>query len=353
METLTLPVLALAAIRRRDRRSSEAAVKMFLFSLVSTAVMLYGVSLIYGISGTVFLSRIAVFDGGGPLTWLAILLVVVGFGFKISLVPFHFWAPDTYSGAPVSVAGFSLSVISKAGGLAGLILVLVTAFGRYAVIWGPWLAVLAAITMTMGNLVALRQTRIVRLLAWSSIAHAGYMLTPLAALAGVADRPELVRGLVGAAVGYLAIYALMTIGVFAVVSFAGWVGPYGGGALDDYRGLARSHPLVALCLAFLLASLAGVPPGLAGFFAKIFVFRATVAGGYGWLAVLMAINAVIGLSYYLSWAVRLFDRRPAGLTVGSGPVPRPVAAAAAAIAAATAGTALLSVVPGLVLGFSP
>jgi NADH-quinone oxidoreductase subunit N len=201
--------------------------------------------------------------------------------------------------------------------------------------------------MTIGNLVALRQTRVVRLLAWSSIAHAGYLLAPLGAIAG---RPDLVGDLVGATVGYLAIYALMTIGVFSVVTFAGWAGQNGGGTVEDYRGLARPHPLVALSLAFLLASLAGIPPGLAGLFAKIFVFKATVTGGYGWLAVVMAVNAVIGLYYYLSWGVRLFVPRPDELRVPPGPVPRAIAVA---IATATATIATLSVLPQLVLGFSP
>jgi NADH-quinone oxidoreductase subunit N len=350
LEVVSLPVFALVALRRYDGRSTEAGLKMFLVSVISTAVMLFGISLVYGATGTMFLEAIPAAlrrpETPGAVAATGAVLVLVGFGFKVSAVPFHFWAPDTYQGAPVAVAAF-LSVASKAAGFAGLILVLTVAFGPLANVWGPVVAVLAAVTMTVGNLVALRQRTAMRLLAWSSIAQAGYMLAPL----GVAAGAPALRELAGATVGYVAIYSVMNLGVFAVISFVGWVGQHGGGLIDDYRGLARGHPAAAIALAFFLACLAGLPPGLAGLFAKIVVFRGVLAGGYGWLAVIMAVNTVIGLYYYLAWASRLFAPRPADVgLVHFGRMPGYVTAA---IMIAAAGTLLVSVYPQVVLGVAP
>lgn len=358
LEVVSLPVFALAALRRYDGRSAEAGLKMFLVSVVSTAVMLFGISLVYGVTGSVHLDRVAVaLQHRDPalagVAAVGVVLVLVGFGFKVSAVPFHFWAPDTYQGAPIAVAAF-LAVVSKAAGFAGLVLVLAVGFGPYASVWGPLVAVLAAASMTVGNLVALRQRSAVRLLAWSSIAQAGYMLAPLGAIGGLSTQGPTagpVHDLVAATTGYVAIYAAMNIGVFAVISSLGWVGSRGGGDLDDYRGLVRVHPAVALALAFFLACLAGLPPGLAGLFAKIVVFRATVTGGYGWLAVIMAVNTVLGLYYYLAWAGRLFAGRSEGAAAAPARVlSRPVGLA---IALAVVATVALSVVPQLVLGVAP
>lgn len=359
LELVSLPVFALAALRRYDGRSSEAGLTMFLVSVVSTAVTLLGISLVYGVTGAMHLDRIAAAlarpEAAHPVTAVAIVLVLVGLGFKVSAVPFHFWAPDTYEGAPVPIAAF-LSVVSKAAGFAGLVLVLSVGFSPYAAVWGPLVAVLAGASMTVGNLVALRQRRAVRLLAWSSIAHAGYMLVPLGAVAGVAGTAGFAPGggsgtaseIVAATVGYVAIYAAMTIGAFAVVVFVDR--HWGRGDLGSYRGLVRAHPLLAVALAFFLACLAGLPPGLAGLFAKIIVFRAAVAGAYGWLAVLMAVNTVLGLYYYLGWAVQLFRPLPEGVPGRPGRVPRPVGVA---VAIAAAGTVVLSLVPQLVLDVTP
>lgn len=349
LEVVSLPLFALVALRRYDGRSTEAGLKMFLVSVISTAVMLFGISLVYGATGTMFLEPISVAlqRPGTPqgVAAAGVVLVLVGFGFKVSAVPFHFWAPDTYQGAPIAVAAF-LSVASKTAGFAGLILVLTVAFGPLANVWGPVLAVLAAVTMTAGNLVALRQRTAIRLLAWSSIAQAGYMLAPL----GVAAGTPALRELTAATVGYVAIYAAMNLGVFAVISYAGWIGQHGGGLIDDYRGLARGHPVAAIALAFFLACLAGLPPGLAGLFAKIVVFRGVLTGGYGWLAVIMAVNTVIGLYYYLAWASRLFAARADEPIVQFGRMP---AYLTAAIMVAAAGTLLTSFVPQVVLGVAP
>ena len=303
LEVVSLPAYALVALPRYDGRASEAALKLFLFSVISTAVTLFGLSLVYGVTGAVHLDRIAAALGPGarnPALVLGVALSIAGFAFKVAAVPFHFWAPDTYVGAPVPVAAY-LSVVSKAAGFVGLALLLTIGFAPYADVWAPAVAVMAALTMTIGNLVALRQRHAVRLLAWSSIAQSGYMLVPLGA-AGKGD----IAGVLPATVAYVLAYAVMNLGAFSVVTLVGRHRP--ANMLDDYRGLARSQPLTAFALAFALACLAGLPPGLLGLFAKVVVFQAPVEQGTGWLAVVMAVNVVVGLYYYLAWAASLYVR---------------------------------------------
>ncbi|GAA3234457.1 NADH-quinone oxidoreductase subunit N [Actinocorallia longicatena] len=308
LETLSLPVFALVALRRYDGRATEAAVKLFLVSVVSAAVLLFGISLVYGTTGSMHFDRIAIAnvpDGLEPVLAAGIVMVIVGFGFKVAAVPFHFWAPDVYQGAPLPVAAF-LSVVSKAGGFAGLALVVTLAFPQQSDVWGPLLAVLAAVTMTAGNVMALRQTQAVRLLAWSSVAQSGYMIAPLAV--GVFH----IREAVAATAGYLAFYAVMNLGAFAIVT--GFRARQGAGEADllaDYRGMARVTPWYGGALAFFLVCLAGLPPGIMGLLAKVLVFKAVLSEPVAWLGVVMAVNTAIGLYYYLRWAVRLFGPAPA------------------------------------------
>ncbi|TDC96012.1 NADH-quinone oxidoreductase subunit N [Actinomadura sp. 7K507] len=346
LETLALPVFALTALRRYDGTSSEAALKLFLVSVVSTAIMLFGVSLLYGATGAMHLDRIAPALSNlpadlGPVAATGSVLVLAGFAFKVAAVPFHFWAPDVYQGSPLPVAAF-LAVVSKAAGFAGLLIILALGLPAYGHVWGPVVAVLAAITMTLGNLVALRQRTAIRLLAWSSVAQSGYMLAPLAV--GANRLPEAVA----ATTAYVALYAVMNLGAFAVVigfrrRTSGRLSP-SWDTLDDYRGLARRSPAVATALAFFLICLAGLPPGVMGLFAKVVVFRATVAGGVTWLAVVMAINTAIGLYYYLVWAARLFTPAP-----GPSYDPAPGLPVRAAITATAAGALVLSAAPQIVL----
>ncbi|MEV0382007.1 NADH-quinone oxidoreductase subunit N [Nonomuraea sp. NPDC050643] len=349
LELVSLPVFALTALKRYDGRSSEAAVKLFVVSVVSTAIMLFGVSLLYGIAGTVFLSRLAaVLSGQAPAPGLAltaatgqdlpavvtvgVVLVVAGFAFKIAAVPFHAWAADVYQGAPIPVAAL-LSVISKAAGFAGLILILVAALAGQAATWAPIVGILAALTMTVGNLLAMRQRSAVRLLAWSSVAQSGYILAPLAVAGSMAAA-------VSASMAYLIIYAAMNLGAFAVVMLVSRIAERN--ELDDYRGLAFRSPAAGIALAFCLVCLAGLPPGLAGLFAKVFVFREIVEAGWGWLALVMAVNTVIGLYYYVVWTARLF-------TPAAGTAPRPRPSTWIAIGLATAVAVLFSIAPQLVL----
>ncbi|RPK75674.1 NADH-quinone oxidoreductase subunit N [Streptomyces sp. ADI95-17] len=317
LEVASLPAFALVGIKRGDRRSSEAALKFFLSSVVATAVMLLGVSFVYATTGTLHLTEIAsrLDDVPGQLDTLAkagVVLTLVGFAFKTAAAPFHFWVPDTYVGAPLPIAAY-LSVVGKAVGFSGLILVTVIAFPAYADVWGPALAVLAALTMTIGNVAALRQNAgrarsAVRLLAWSSVGQAGYLLVPIAAAAYSSDEH------IGSTVAYALMYAVVNLGAFAVAALVARTSP--GNRLTDYRGLYATRPLAALAMAFFLLCLAGLPPGIIGLFAKVTVFSAAVDAGLGWLAVVMAVNVVIALYYYLQWTATLF-RAPAESTAAA------------------------------------
>ncbi|GHG76231.1 NADH-quinone oxidoreductase subunit N [Streptomyces griseocarneus] len=321
LEVASLPAFALVGLRRGDSRSSEAALKFFLSSVTATAVTLLGASFVYAATGTLHLTRIA--DGLthvdprlAVLAEAGVALTLVGFAFKTAAVPFHFWVPDTYAGAPLPVAAY-LSVIGKAVGFTGLILVTVVAFPSYADVWAPALAVLAALTMTAGNVAALRQRpdrerSAVRLLAWSSVGQAGYLLVPIAA-AGYADDASRA---IGSTVAYALMYAAVNLGAFAVAALVARTSP--ANRITDYRGLYARRPLAALALGFFLLCLAGLPPGVIGLFAKVTVFSAAIDAGLGWLAVVMAVNVVIALYYYLQWTAVLFRGAEAGAEAGTG-----------------------------------
>ncbi|MBT2506405.1 NADH-quinone oxidoreductase subunit N [Streptomyces sp. ISL-98] len=349
LEVASLPAFALVGMRRGDRLSSEAALKFFLSSVAATAVMLLGVSFVYATTGTLHLTEVAanLDDVPGQLDTLAkagVALTLVGFAFKTAAVPFHFWVPDTYVGAPLPVAAY-LSVIGKAVGFSGLILVTVVAFPSYADVWGPAIAVLAALTMTVGNVAALRQSATrsysaVRLLAWSSVGQAGYILVPIAAAAYSSDDQ------IGSTVAYALMYAVINLGAFAVAALVARTHPLN--RITDYRGLYATRPLIALALGFFLLCLAGLPPGIIGLFAKVTVFSAAVDAGLGWLAVVMAVNVVIALYYYLQWTAVLF-RAPAEGERPKHAVPMPVTAAIVLTAALGI---VLSGAPQLVLRFA-
>lgn len=317
LEVASLPAFALVGIRLGDRRSSEAALKFFLSSVTATAVSLLGISFVYATTGTLYLTEIAdrIQNVDGQLhtvTQAGVVLTLIGFAFKTAAVPFHFWVPDTYVGAPLPVAAY-LSVVGKAVGFSGLILITVVALPSYADVWGPALAALAALTMTVGNVGALKQqsTRAysaVRLLAWSSVGQAGYLLVPIAA-AAYAENADDAEKAIGSTVAYALMYAAVNLGAFAVAALVGRTKLLN--RVSDYRGLYATNPLSALLLAFFLLCLAGLPPGIIGLFAKVTVFSAAVDAGLGWLAVVMAVNVVIALFYYLQWTALLF-RAPEG-----------------------------------------
>ncbi|PBC96958.1 NADH dehydrogenase subunit N [Streptomyces sp. Ag82_O1-15] len=350
LEVASLPAFALVGVKRGDKKSSEAALKFFLSSVTATAVSLMGVSFIYATTGSLYLTQIAdkIQHVDGQFHTLAqagVVLTLVGFAFKTAAVPFHFWVPDTYVGAPLPIAAY-LSVVGKAVGFSGLILVTVVALPSYGDVWGPALAVLAALTMTVGNVGALRQqaTRAysaVRLLAWSSVGQAGYLLVPIASAAYSKDADKAI----GSTVAYALMYAVVNLGAFAVAALVARTSPLN--RISDYRGLYARSPLSALILGFFLLCLAGLPPGIIGLFAKVTVFAAAVDAGLGWLAVVMAVNVVIALFYYLQWTTLLF-RAPEGESEKHR-VPAPLTAAIALTA--VLGIAL-SGAPQLVLRFS-
>ncbi len=291
IETASIPLYILSGFLLGDERSTEAGFKYLLFGTLASTVMLYGFSLIFGFSGTTNIYKLSEMLAVGELplfvTFGLIGLVVVGLGFKIAAVPLHFWAPDVYQGAPTPVAGF-LSTASKAAGFAVIIRLFFVAFPEIASYWTVILAALAAVTMTAGNLLALSQTNIKRLLAYSSVGHAGY------ALIGVVAFSQL-----GAAsvVFYLAAYIATNLLAFGIVMAFSRV--TGLEDITDYAGLSRRNPLLGLMMLAAFLSLAGMPP-FGGFVAKVFVFAAGVQANYTWLVVVGILNSIIGVYYYLN-----------------------------------------------------
>ena len=296
LELTTAPLFLLAGWRKGDVKSNEASLKYFILGVLSTAILLYGMSLVFGLTGEVGFAEIAAATAGmseEPALIMAILFMIVGFGFKISAVPFHFWAPDTYEGAPTPITAY-LSVNSKAAGFVAMLIVMYQALPAASDVWAPALWLLAALSMTIGNLSALRQTNIVRLLAYSSIAQAGFMLVPFAAAAVAGADLE---SAFGATLIYLVIYAVMNLGAFAVV-IAG-ARKTRSGEISQWAGLARVDPTLGVLVGVFFFSLAGIPP-LAGWFAKFEMFRSVMIADPGTiaLAVIAAVNAVIALYYY-------------------------------------------------------
>jgi NADH-quinone oxidoreductase subunit N len=302
LEILSIALYVLVGLNRTDRRSGEAALKYFLLGAFASSFLVYGMALIYGQAGTTSLEGVRAYvvslTGEFPATLTVGLgLMIAGFAFKVALVPFQMWTPDVYQGAPTSVTAF-MSVGAKVAGFAALGRVALYAFND---LWSEWvwvLIVLSALTMTVGNLSALRQTNLKRMLAYSSIAHAGYILVGMAAgnQAGAS-----------AVLFYLFGYAFMNVGAFAVIIAVGrFEGTAGGGeTLDDFAGLAARKPWLAATMALFMLSLAGMPP-LVGFLGKLYVFGAAVEANLVWLAVIGVINSVISAYYYLRVIVVMY-----------------------------------------------
>ena len=291
IETTSIPLYVLSGFMLADDKSTEAGFKYLLFGAMTSAFMLYGFSLVFGFTGTTDLYKLAeLFNAGNlPLTAAlgALALILVGLGFKTSFVPFHFWAPDVYEGAPTPVSGF-LSTASKAAGFAVLVRLFFVAFPDFSVSWTVTLAILSAITMTLGNLLTLQQTNIKRLLAYSSIAHAGYTLIGVVALSQLGAT---------SVVFYLAAYILTNLLAFGIVmAFSRVTGLEN---IKDYAGLSRRSPWLALMMLAAFLSLAGMPP-FGGFVAKVFVFAAGVEAGYVWLVFVGIVNSIVGVYYYLN-----------------------------------------------------
>jgi NADH-quinone oxidoreductase subunit N len=310
LELLSIPGYLLAGWRKSDLKSNEGMMKYYLLGVLATGVMLYGMSLIFGFTGSTLLRDIGAATRGSvgakPVVSVGIIFVLVGFAFKVSAVPFHFWAPDTYEGAPTPVTAF-LSVASKAGGFVALMLLVFVGFYGRADVWGPVFWILAALTMTVGNLIALRQTNIVRMLAYSSVAQAGYMLVPFA-VAGDNLTASTANKALTAVIVYLLIYAAMNLGAFAVVIAV--ARKTHSGEISSYGGLFTYAPGLTVLMTIFLFSLAGIPP-LGGWFAKLVVINAIGASGTAaaWtLGGVLAVNSVIALYYYANVAREMWMR---------------------------------------------
>lgn len=325
LELLSLSLYILTAFNKRSAKSAEAALKYFLFGGASAAFTLFGLSLVYGLSGSTNLMRIAEAVKGpslDPLLAVAVVMTVIGFGFKVAAVPFHFWAPDVYEGAPTT----SAALIASSAKVAGLVIfyqVMVigfrgsegsSAWGGGAPGWVPVIGLVAALSIVLGNLVAIKQTRVRRLLAYSAIAHVGYML-----LALVSHGEQSFTALLY----YALTYALTTIGAFGVVAVV--ESKTGSDKLSDFSGLSRRAPVLSFCMLIFLLSLAGIPP-LAGFFGKFYLFTSTLAPepktfGLLWLVVLAIAMSAVSLYYYLQVLKRIYIADP---PTEAGPIRTPI-----------------------------
>ncbi len=304
LELMALSVYVLSGFMRHDSRSNEAALKYVILGAVSSAIFLYGVSLIYGLTGATQLSELAAAlsrDGpADPVLVLATVFMVTGLVFKVGAAPLHMWVPDVYEGAPTTITAF-MSVGPKAAAFAIILRIFPDALAVVDDIWLPVVTVIAVLTLTLGSFVALVQTNIKRMLAYSSIAHAGFALLGL--VAGGHD------GIAGIML-YLLIYAFMNLGIFGVIVMMR-KGDFHGENIEDYAGLAKSHPGLALLMLVFLFSLAGIPP-TAGFFAKFYILTALVAQGYVTLAVVAVLLSAVAAYFYLRIVMLIYMKEPAG-----------------------------------------
>ena len=301
LELMSLSLYVLAGYFRESPASSEAGMKYLLLGAFASAFFLYGIALIYGGAGTTSVPAIAeaiASPDKSPLLLAGMFLLIVGFGFKVAIVPFHQWAPDVYEGAPTTIAAF-ISAGPKAAGFAAFLRIFMEALPNLQVEWSGVLIVLAMLTMTVGNVVAIAQTNIKRMLAYSSIAHAGYILIGLAA----ANNDG-----ISSAMLYLLVYCVMNIGAFGAVILAKTAD---GESLmiSDYAGLGMRKPLLAMFMTVMLLSLAGFPP-TAGFVGKFYIFKSAVQAGHIWLVIIGAINTAISAFYYLRVVVTMYMREP-------------------------------------------
>jgi NADH-quinone oxidoreductase subunit N len=342
-ELMSLSLYVMAGLKRTEPRSLEASAKYFVLGAFSSGILLYGISLLYGLSGSTRLSviagAIASQGGANAMLSVALVLLAVGFGFKLAVVPFHMWTPDVYQGAPTSVTVF-MAVASKAASFGAFLRVFVEGLGGLGADWSQLFVIICVITLVLGNLVAIVQTNIKRMLAYSSIAHAGYALIGVVVAGqqgGTAGNTGLASVLL-----YIAIYAFMTLGAFALVGMLRKSG-HESDNLEDFAGLAKREPLAAFFMLVFLVSLAGIPP-TAGFIAKFYVFMAAVKAGLAWLAVIAVIFAAVSAFYYLR-IVMVMYMRDADLSSGDASRLETSPALSFVLACALAGVVLLGLFP--------
>lgn len=300
LETMAIAMYVLAGINKKCQKSNEAGVKYFLVGAFSSAIFLFGLSYVYGLTGSMTYTEIAAAlqaDSSSLGIKFGLLLMFIGFAFKISAVPFHMWAPDVYTGAPTPIAAF-MTVAPKAAAFGGLIRFVLVAAAPAAEQWTLFFSILAVVTMTYGNLVALVQENVKRMLAYSAIAHAGYMLIGL-----VTMTPEGIKAITV----YMLIYAFMNIGAFTVISVLKNKSMIDDERIESFAGLSKKNPLVAFAMLLFMFSLAGIPP-LAGFIGKFYIFIAAIKAELYWLAIVGVLNSALGCYYYLRVTVFMYFR---------------------------------------------
>jgi NADH-quinone oxidoreductase subunit N len=343
LELMVMPAYLLAGFHKTDRYSNEGGLKYFLLGSFASAILLFGISWTYGLTGTTHISGIGGLVSSGPAGLIAISMLTVGATFKAAAVPFHYWTPDAYQGAPTPITGF-LSVGPKLGAFALLVRLFAEGLGASGADWFGAMAILAVLTMTGGNIVALAQTNVKRMLAYSSIAHTGYIIAGLAAFAHATDPAVKAQG-IEAILFYVLGYGVMNIAAFSVVGMLQRDARRFGG-LAAFAGLAGRAPALAAAMAILMLSLTGIPPTV-GFFAKLYVLVATVDAGVAWLAVAIALNAALAAFYYLRVIVYMYMREPEG---DPAPIDRS-RLTAFALAISVAGVLLLGIFPDPIISF--
>jgi NADH-quinone oxidoreductase subunit N len=341
LETMSISIYILAGMMREDRRSVESALKYFLLGAFATGFLLYGIALIYGATGSLYLKDVASYIASknllrNPMLMMSLVFLTIGFGFKIASVPFHMWTPDVYEGAPTSITAFMATGV-KAAGFSALIRVFFSGLPAFRPDWTSIMWLISVATMTLGNIVAISQTNIKRMLAYSSIAHAGYIL-----VAFVAGNDLGTSGILF----YLMAYAFMNIGAFTCVILLGKKGEENI-LINDYAGIGFKYPLLAASMTIFLFSMAGIPP-LAGFMAKFYIFSAAVKSKFYWLAILGVLNSAVSVYYYLRVTVLMYfkesDREITGLEFSP--------ASVIALILAVIGTLYMGIFPSNVLSFA-
>jgi NADH-quinone oxidoreductase subunit N len=310
IELMSITLYIMAGFKRFEARSIESSAKYFVLGAFSSGILLYGISILFGVTGSTRLVEIAaVVNGRGiddPLVFIALMLLIVGFGFKVAAVPFHMWTPDVYEGAPTSVTVF-MAVASKAASFAAFLRVLLEAFGGIKPNWNLLILAICLITVALGNLVAIVQTNVKRMLAYSSIAHAGYALIGVVVAGWGTEAAVSAQG-ISSLMLYLAIYSFMTLGAFAMVAILR-KGGLEGEEIEDFTGLAKRHKGGAFLMLIFMVSLAGIPP-TAGFIGKFYLFMAAVNAGLAWLAIVGLVFAAISAFYYLRIVMVMYMREP-------------------------------------------
>ena len=352
IELMSISLYVMAGFKRFEAKSMESSAKYFILGAFSSGILLYGISLIFGAAGSTRLVEIAAAVNArglnDSLVLMALMLLIVGFGFKVAAVPFHMWTPDVYQGAPTSVTAF-MAVASKAAGFGAFLRVMLEGFGGVKPNWIGLILGLCILTLILGNLVAIVQTNVKRMLAYSSIAHAGYALIGLVVAGWLGTKDGVSSQGVAGMMLYLAIYAFMTLGAFSIVAILRR-GGLEGENLDDFTGLAKRHKGVAFVMLLFMVSLAGIPP-TAGFIGKFYLFMAAVNAGLTWLAVVGLIFAAVSAFYYLRVVMVMYMREPTPhqeLETRLALSP----AAAVVLACTVAGVVILGLYPGPLVSFT-